>query len=83
MEPAKLLEHFGVMGVALKNASIGLLGRLELTTMSAPGVFFKHSRQAYVSLLFIDMADLEQNVRLVQRRGWVVGNVLEALLSIE
>ena len=76
MEPAKLLQDFGMLRVALKYTSVSVLGALKLNDVR--GV--SNRRQgSYVFLLLVHVSDLEPDVLLIKGTRRIRDNVFEAL----
>ena len=78
MEPAKLLQHFGVVGIRLKHPHICVFGGIVLN----PGVNTEpllRGARTYVFLLLVNMADLKPYVFLGQRSRRVRDDIAETL----
>lgn len=80
VEPTKLLENLGVVGVTLQHASIGTLSRFELDKeVSMARRSTRLISGTYILLLLVDVADLEPDVLLGEGARGVINNILEAL----
>lgn len=81
VQPTKLLQNLGVVGVAVEDPVVGSLRILKLS--AGEGLASQQPARTvqytYVFLLLMDMADLEPYVLLGQRCRRRVDDVLEAL----
>ncbi len=78
MQPAQLLQDFGMIWVTLKYLSICKLGVVVLGPVR---VASKRQTQVstYILLLLMNVTNLKPNIFLSQRRGWKGHDVAETL----
>jgi len=73
-----LLQNFGVAGVSIDNALIGILG-LHVLCIGVSWERLLDVEITYVLLLFKYMPDLEPDVRMGERAWWIAKDMVEAL----
>lgn len=66
MKPAELLQYLGVAGIALEDALVGCFSAIILCAYMSVVLRSAVNGETYVLLLFVNMADLEQDVFLAQ-----------------
>ncbi len=82
MEPAKLLQYLRMVWVAVENPSVCGLGTIILCITNQHMFKVKVFRNTYIFLLLVDVADLEPDILLRQRRRRRGDNILEALQQV-
>lgn len=81
VEPPKLLENLGMVGIALEHAVVSRLSGIILKRISVSGRRRNFRRPTYILLLFVNMANLEPDVFFCQRARGVANDVFETLLN--